>query len=86
MTDTMVERVARAICEADERNGAAPWDWYGSDKARSGYFDQARAAVQAAGVDELAEALEIMVGLVDSGFYPTASIHGKAAIARHKGE
>lgn len=43
----MVERVARAICQADEQNGGAPWDWYGTDKARSNYFDAARAAITA---------------------------------------
>lgn len=43
MTDTMTmrTRIARAICQADEQNGGAPWDWYGSDKARSNYFDAA---------------------------------------------
>ena len=46
-TSEDVERVARAICQVDEQNGAAPWDWYGNDKARSGYFDQARAAIAA---------------------------------------
>jgi len=44
----LVEAMARAICQSDEQNGGAPWDWYGSDKARSNYFDAARAALAAA--------------------------------------
>ena len=44
---TKLEEIARAICQADEQNGGAPWEWYGSDKARQGYFDQARAVLSA---------------------------------------
>lgn len=47
MADSMIERVARAICQSDERHGEPSWDWYSSDEARSNYFDAARAAIEA---------------------------------------
>jgi hypothetical protein len=46
MPDTMIERVARELCQCDERNGAAPWDWY-KEKGRDDYRERARAVLTA---------------------------------------
>ena len=46
-SDDAVERVARAICESNERHGEPSWDWYKIDEARSIFFDAARAAIRA---------------------------------------
>lgn len=47
--NTMIERVARAICEEDERNGGAPWGYYEAVThiRLEAYRDMARAAIAA---------------------------------------
>lgn len=49
MTDSMIERVARALVTADERNGGPPWDYVvGLGKhAIAARMDQALAAIEA---------------------------------------
>jgi hypothetical protein len=42
----MIERVAEAICTADERDGGLPWSFIRTLKhASKGYHDKARAAI-----------------------------------------
>lgn len=41
----MVERVAQALCTEDERDGGAPWGYYGA-KGRQAYYDRAIAAIK----------------------------------------
>lgn len=44
----MVERVARAIAQADERNGGPPYDYRITNRhAKEHLFDAARAAIEA---------------------------------------
>jgi hypothetical protein len=45
----MLEKVARAICEADERNGGAPYEHRITlgKHAKEALFDEARAAIEA---------------------------------------
>ena len=45
----MVERVARAIAQADEQNGGPPYDWRIAQgkHVKEHLFDQARAAIEA---------------------------------------
>lgn len=49
MSETMIERVAKAIAQADERNGGPPYDYtIGLGKhAKEALFDRARAAIAA---------------------------------------
>lgn len=46
MNRSMKERVARAICACDERDGGPSWERCGSDKARARYLEQAEAVLQ----------------------------------------
>lgn len=45
---TMLDRVAEAICQADEQNGGPPWGYVKTlgKHAVAGYYDRARAAIQ----------------------------------------
>lgn len=43
MTDNEIEAGAKAICQCDEQDGAAPWGWY-DEKGKNGYRERARAA------------------------------------------
>lgn len=46
---TMLDRVAEAICQADEQNGGPPWGYVQTigKHAVNGYYDRARAAITA---------------------------------------
>lgn len=47
---SMIETVARAICQQDEQNGGAPWDyWQGKEAKRvhGDYYERAEAAIKA---------------------------------------
>jgi len=61
MSET-VERVARAIVQADEQNGGPPWDYVmmQSKHAIGPVYDRARAAIAA--MRESTEAMEIAAG------------------------
>ena len=56
----LVERVARAICTADEQNGGPPWDNVKSrlKHADESYRDRARAAIAIA-LEEAARVCEV---------------------------
>lgn len=45
----MLDRVAEAICQADEQNGGPPWAYVQNlgKHAVNGYYDRARAAITA---------------------------------------
>jgi hypothetical protein len=60
MSDDLVERVAKAICTADEQNGGPPWDYVKSrlKHAEEKYRDRARAAI-ALTLEEAARVAEI---------------------------
>jgi hypothetical protein len=42
---TARERLARALCMVDERNGGAPWEWYRTDRQREHFFEGADAII-----------------------------------------
>ena len=72
-TGEMIERVARAICQADEQNGGPSWEYVRSlgERGVSGYFDRARAAIEAMREPTEAMALAGIEADMESGFGAT---------------